>query len=271
MRGQLDKVEEDHLDWIAMLQRFYGPFKDSLEHALDRMTHAKAELTPAPYDCPQCGAKTVYRFGKNGRFLSCARYPDCNYASPVDREGKPRPAAEAVDVACPKCGSPMTLRTGRFGRFLGCSRYGDKKNPCDGILNVDAKGKVVAPSPPALVTDLPCPACQSPLNLRSGLRGPWLGCSRFPKCRGRGKWNEVEEGKRAELEKRLAAHEAANKAPVIRSLSGKALTDERGKPLASAPAVDALSLDAGKKIGDAEPPAGETGAEADASPEEVGA
>jgi DNA topoisomerase-1 len=248
MEAELDKVEEDHLDWIKMLHRFYGPFKKDLEHAMENLSHAKAEATPAPaeYKCAVCGAPTVYRFGKNGRFLSCSRYPDCKYAAPVDRDGVPRAAAETVDVACPKCGGPMTSRTGRFGPFLGCARYGDKANPCDGILNVDKKGKVVAPSPPALVTDLPCPTCQSPLNLRNGLRGPWLGCSRFPKCRGRGKWQDLDPAKRSDLEKQLAAHEKANPTPIIKTLSGRALTDAKGKPLPEAPTVDVL---AGKEAG----------------------
>ncbi|MFC1738741.1 topoisomerase DNA-binding C4 zinc finger domain-containing protein, partial [Planctomycetota bacterium] len=30
----------------------------------------------------------MYRFGKNGRFLSCSAYPECKYACPCDREGK---------------------------------------------------------------------------------------------------------------------------------------------------------------------------------------
>ncbi len=258
METQLDKIEEDHLDWIQMLQKFYGPFMQDLEHAHETMSHAKAETTPAPaeYKCAECGAPTVYRFGKSGRFLSCSRYPDCNWASPVDREGKPRPAAELVNIACPKCGGAMNKRTGRFGPFLGCARYGDKKNPCSGILNLDRTGHVVAPSPPAFVTDLPCPTCSSPLNLRTGARGPWLGCSRFPKCRGRGKWAEVPEDKRKALEAELEAHDKANPVPIIRTMDGRALTDPKGKPLPGAPTVEALMPNAGAATSaDAEPEA----------------
>ncbi|QOI99791.1 MAG: type I DNA topoisomerase [Phycisphaeraceae bacterium] len=239
METQLDKVEEDHLDWIEMLRRFYGPFKKSLEEAEATLTHAKAETVPAPdeFRCETCGAPTVYRFGRNGRFLSCSRYPECEYASPVDREGVPRPAAQTVDVACHKCGSPMTKRTGRFGPFLGCSRYNDKTNPCDGLLNLDAKGRVVAPSPPPLVTELACEKCGRPMNLRGGVRGPWLGCSGFPKCRGRGKWAELPEEQRKALELALLNHEKANPVRIIRTMSGAALTDAKGKPLPEAPPV----------------------------------
>ncbi|XVJ60277.1 MAG: type I DNA topoisomerase [Tepidisphaera sp.] len=243
MELQLDKVEEDHLDWVDMLRKFYGPFKKSLASAETSLVHAKAESTPAPYKCPKCGAGTVFKFGKNGRFLSCARYPDCDYASPVDRDGTPRPAVEGIDVACPKCGSAMTKRVGRFGPFLGCSKYGDKESPCDGILNIDKKGKVVAPSQPPVTTDLPCTACGRPLNLRAGLKGPWLSCSGFPKCRGRGKWAELSEPKQKELELALLNHDKANPIPVIKTMSGKPLTDARGKPLATAPTVDVLAGD----------------------------
>jgi DNA topoisomerase-1 len=251
-----------------MLHRFYGPFVQALDAAHETMTHAKAETTAAPADlkCPTCGSGMVYRFGKNGRFLSCGNYPTCTYACPVDREGRPRPA-EHANIACVKCGSPMIRRTGRFGPFLGCSKFESKPKPkkkgkgkkgrgteveteaiaapvnpdaCDGILNIDKKGFVVAPSQPALLTDLPCPKCGSPMNLRDGIRGPWLGCSAFPKCRGRGKWTDVTDEKRAALESQLAAHAKAHPIPIVKTLDGKPLTDSRGKPLPDAPKVEML-------------------------------
>ncbi|MBU6412204.1 MAG: type I DNA topoisomerase [Planctomycetes bacterium] len=246
MEEQLDKVEEEHLDWIDMLHKFYGPFKHALDHAEENLGHAKAETTPAPkeYRCGLCQKDLVYRFGKNGRFLSCSDYPNCKFAQPCDRDGKPQQAAETTQVACPKCTAPMTLRTGRFGPFLGCSRYNDKANPCDGILNL-GKGKdankVVAKSPPPPQTDLPCPTCKSPLNLRNGIRGPWLGCSRFPKCRGRGKWTELDEKTQKHLIDILEKHEKANPTPIVRTLDGKALTESSGKPLPNAPTIEMLS------------------------------
>jgi DNA topoisomerase-1 len=246
MEGELDKVEGEHLDWVDMLHRFYGPFRDALEHAHENLKHAKAETTPAPKDfrCQKCGSDLVYRFGKNGRFLSCARYPACDYACPVDREGKPRPPMHA-NVACYKCGGPMMKRTGRFGTFLGCMRYNDEENKCDGILNVDKKGHVVAPSMPPVVTELKCEKCGLPMNLRAGIRGPWLGCSGFPKCRGRLAWTKVDEAVAKKLVAELAAHEKAHPIPIIRTLEGRALTDSRGKPLPDAPTVDVLSGEAG--------------------------
>jgi len=243
MEAELDKVEEDHLDWVEMLQRFYGPFAENLQRAHEELQHAKAETQPSPYTCPDCTAPLVYRFGKNGRFLSCSRYPDCSHAMPIDRHGKPR-RDEVVNVRCPKTGRPMVKRTGRFGPFLA-TQLKDGEGPDAGmILNIDKKGFVTAPSPPPLETDQTCPKCEErPLYLRSGVRGPWLGCSGFPKCRGRGKWADLPDEKKQALEKALEAHEREHPIPIIRTLDGRPLTDAKGKPLADAPKVDQLVID----------------------------
>jgi len=54
----------------------------------------------------------------------------------------------------------------------------------------------------------------------------------------------LPEDKKKELEVALKNHDKANPIPIIRTLSGRALTDENGKPLATAPTVEQLE---GKK------------------------
>jgi len=246
MEAELDKIEQEHLDWITMLENFYGPFSEKLEKAMEELRHAKAETQPAPdeYRCEECGAPTVYRFGKNGRFLSCSKFPKCRWASPIDRDGKPRPVEE-TNVACPKCGEPMIKRVGRFGPFLGCRRYKDEDNPCDGILNLDKKtGKVKAPSQPPLETDLPCPKCEKPMYLRYGLRGPWLGCSTFPKCKGRLAWSKLDEATQKKWKAALDKHMKKHPIAIVRTIDGIPLTDEMGKPLPDAPVPGAELVEA---------------------------
>ena len=53
MEAELDKIEDEHHDWVTMLREFYGPFKESLDRAHGSMTHAKAEIEPAPASLPQ--------------------------------------------------------------------------------------------------------------------------------------------------------------------------------------------------------------------------
>ncbi|MEE8131218.1 MAG: topoisomerase DNA-binding C4 zinc finger domain-containing protein, partial [Vicinamibacterales bacterium] len=217
MESKLDRIEDQHTDWVTMLQEFYGPFSEALAKAHDNLVHAKAETQPAAYRCPKCSSRTCYRFGKNGRFLSCGTYPDCDYAAPIDREGHPM-LPEKVDVRCPEDGSQMMLRNGRFGPFLASVNYPETKF----VINIDKKGFIKLPAPPPLLTDQPCPKCDAhaPMNLRRGKRGPWLGCSTFPKCRGRSGWTKLDEAVRKKLEAELDAFEKQNKPAVITTMDG---------------------------------------------------
>ena len=230
MEQKLDDIAEKHADWVGMLKDFYGPFKNDLDTAYNDMEHAKAETEPAPHTCPKCGSGTVYRFGRNGRFLSCASYPECKYAAPIDRDGNPS-VPEQTDIACPKCGEPMLMRKGRFGPFLSCKKYPE----CDGILNMDKKGFITLPKAPPLLTDLKCPKCEADLNIRRGARGPWLSCSRFPKCRGRLGWAPLDEKTKKHWEKALDEHEKQNPLPVIKNLQGEPIGDNYSPKMEPAP------------------------------------
>jgi DNA topoisomerase-1 len=215
MEQQLDDIEEKHADWRQMLRDFYWPFKERLDNAYREMEHVKAEVRASPHICPQCGSTTVYRFGTRGRFLSCSRYPRCKFSAPIDQNGNPL-AAQQTEVACPKCGAPMVLRKGRFGPFLSCDKYPD----CDGSLKLDKKGRLIPPKTPPLLTDIPCPKCGAPLNLRRGGRGLWLSCSKYPKCSGRVSWNSFDEDTKNRWAKRLDEHEKAHPRSIIRKLDG---------------------------------------------------
>lgn len=179
MEEQLDKIEENHIDWVRVLSEFYKPFKKSLDTATEQMKHAKAETTPSEYECPKCGQKLVYRFGKKGKFLSCSGYPDCKFAWSCDKEGK-MVEQKVSEHKCPNCGKPMIYRTGRFGPFLGCSDY----PACKGIVRLDKEGNIAPPRPPAEPTGLKCYKCrEGELVIRQSKKGPFMGCNRYPRCR----------------------------------------------------------------------------------------
>jgi DNA topoisomerase-1 len=174
MEEQLDKIEEQHLNWVEVLNEFYGPFKENLETAMEEMKHAKAELTPSEYKCPTCGSMLMYRFGKNGRFLSCEKYPDCKYSSPIDKQGK-MIAAELSDISCPKCGKKMAAKQGRYGAFLGCEDYPN----CKTIMNLDKDGRIVKEE----ATEQTCPNCSKKMIKKTGRFGPYLACEDYPACK----------------------------------------------------------------------------------------
>ena len=129
---------------------------------------------------------------------------------------------EKVDVVCPEDRSQMMLRNGRFGPFLASVNYPDVKY----IINIDPKGMVKLPASPPLLTDLPCPKCEAKLNLRRGKRGPWLGCSTFPKCRGRSGWAKLDAAARTRLEAQLETHEQENKPDVLTMMDGTTIAPD---------------------------------------------
>ncbi len=182
MELKLDKIEEQHLDWVKLLQDFYGPFHLVVDGALGKIEHAGG--ASSPYKCPKCGKEMLYRISKNGFFLACSDR-ECATTQPVDQTGKPK-LIEKSDIVCPNCGREMNKRRGRFGEFLGCTGYSIKdengKPSCETIINLDKEGK---PLPPKvkIKTTVPCEKCGSPMILRDSKRGPFLGCSAFPKCR----------------------------------------------------------------------------------------
>ena len=196
MEEQLDKIEEQHLDWVGVLHEFYGPFKQSLDIAAKEMVHAKAESSPSEYKCPDCDQNLVYKFGKNGKFLSCSTYPKCKFACPCDKEGK-MIENELSEHKCPNCGKPMAHKTGRFGPFLGCSGYPS----CKTILKVDTDGNILPPKPAPEPTGLKCYKCkEGQLVIRQSGKGPFLGCNRFPKCRTIVNIKQLDELKKLQSE-----------------------------------------------------------------------
>lgn len=104
------------------------------------------------------------------------------------RTGKPvvevMPGEEGLH--CPECSSEMELRRGRFGPFFSCTNFpkcrfvsnlrGEAKKQAEELMPGPAKPKPIK-------TDIACSECGSPMLLRQGARGKFLGCSGYPKCR----------------------------------------------------------------------------------------
>jgi DNA topoisomerase-1 len=216
MENELDKVEEDGADWVAVLREFYGPFHENLEAAAENMVHAKAESQPSEYTCEKCGSPMVYKFSKNGRYLACSAYPECKSTHPVDEHGK-KVERKETDIQCPECGANMMLRRSRFGPFLGCSNYPE----CKTTMPCDAEG-VPLKTVKAEEIEATCEACGAPMAVKFKGRSAFLGCSRYPECKTTA---PMPEGVRVEPPPKPKPEEAGVNCPKC----GKAMLIRIGK------------------------------------------
>jgi len=167
--------------------------------------------------CEKCGKPMALKQSFGRFFLACTGYPKCKGTArlPDDaarelqallpkREPKPKPVV--TDVPCDQCGKPMVIRTSARGKFLGCSGYPKCKNaqPLPESLKalaeqppaaVDAK-ETTAPKasrpattpraeakPKPVPTGEKCEKCGSPMVIRQGRYGEFVGCSAYPKCK----------------------------------------------------------------------------------------
>ena len=197
METELDEIEEGDRPWLEVMRDFYTKFAARLEHAKEHMKSPKTEVEETDIECDKCGAMMVIRWGRNGKFLSCSKYPDCKNAKQftVDDDGKIVPEEQPqTDEMCDKCGAPMVVKSGRNGRFLACSNYPECKTTRN-IAEVE-NGKAVAQAAEDLPeTDEVCEKCGSKMIVRNSRRGPFIACPGYPKCRNAKSIAEVRDGK----------------------------------------------------------------------------
>ncbi|MEI8186710.1 MAG: type I DNA topoisomerase [Chlorobiaceae bacterium] len=213
MEDELDKVASGDDEYEKVLDSFYRPLEIALSlRKDDPLIPQNSETTT----CDKCGAgRMTIKWTASGKFLGCSCYPKCkNIKAITTNKEKPKDTA----IVCPSCKEGhMLLRKGRLGAFLACSNY----PKCNTLLNLNKQRHIEPLKTPPVLTDLACPKCGSPLYLRSGKRGLWLGCSKFPKCRGRLAWSTLEESAHTHWESIMAEHLKAHPAVMLTMTDGK--------------------------------------------------
>lgn len=124
LEDDLDKIADGETKWTEVMNDFYKPFKQSLDHAKSHMPKTKIEPEKAGRECPNCGGDLVLRTGRFGKFISCGNFPKCRYTEPL---------VVNTGVTCPKCGKgELVEKRSKKGRlFYGCNRYPE----CDYLTN----------------------------------------------------------------------------------------------------------------------------------------
>jgi DNA topoisomerase-1 len=166
----LDKVEDGEVNWKKVLREFWKGFEVTLEKAKEEMKDLKKQSLPTGIHCKKCAdGEYQIKWGKNGQFLACSHYPDCNSTEDFKKnlEGVitivPK---EFASDSCPTCGKRMAIKKGKFGKFLACEEY------------------------PTCMTTLPftidvhCPECKVGkfAEKKSRYGKFFYGCSKYPDC-----------------------------------------------------------------------------------------
>lgn len=184
LEQRLDDIAEGERRWVPVMREFYGPFEQRLQAAGSEMRDVKREEIKTNLVCPDSGDPLVIKWGRNGEFLACSRYPECGWTGDLERDSEggihiaTEPQIEG-ETSCPECGKAMTLKKGRFGPFLACTGYPQ----CKGIRKVRAAGNRLIVVPPPQPTDEKCPKCGKPMVQKEGKYGPFLSCTGYPTCR----------------------------------------------------------------------------------------
>ena len=184
MEEELDEVEEGKLTCTEALEEFYKKFRKDLRVAERDMADIKGEGIPTEVKCEKCGKPMVIRLGRNGQFLSCTGYPECDGTSDLPPElaakysspGPPTP--EVPQQNCEKCGKPMAVKRGRFGFFLACTGYPECRTTKRIVMK---EGTATAVSDTLL--EEKCPECGNPMALKHGRFGQFTACSNYPQCK----------------------------------------------------------------------------------------
>ncbi|HEV2416829.1 MAG TPA: type I DNA topoisomerase [Terriglobia bacterium] len=183
MEEELDEVEEGKLKWTEALDEFYRKFKKELRTAEREMVDLKGEGIPTDVKCEKCGKPMVIRLGRNGQFLACTGYPECDGTRDLTPElqaqhGGGAAAPEVPEQACEKCGKPMAVKRGRFGFFLACTGYPECRNTKKIVMG---DGKVTTVQD--VLLEEKCPECGSQLVIKHGRYGEFTACSNYPTCK----------------------------------------------------------------------------------------
>ncbi len=163
MESELDSIEEGKAEWVEVLKSFYETFEEDVKKVAGKISDIKKNMMEKTNEvCDKCGSPMVIKYGRNGRFLACSKYPECKNTRPLEND------VEKTDKICPNCGSPMVIRRGRFGRFIACIKYPECKTTA------------------SVSTGVKCPEknCDGEIVERSSRKGRlFYSCSRYPKCK----------------------------------------------------------------------------------------
>ena len=124
MEDELDDIANGTRQYLKTLKDFYGPFHKDVKSKDKIAKITNLGLADKKFKCPKCGSNMDIKLGKNGKFISCSRYPECDGA--LTMEGVEFKKDEPIGTD-PTSGLPIFVLNGRFGPYVQLGYKLEKK------------------------------------------------------------------------------------------------------------------------------------------------
>ena len=116
MEDELDKIAQDEVYWKDVLKSFYDGFEKDLKQVSKDTKDYKVKDKILDEKCPKCGHPLAEKHGRNGKFIGCTNFPECDFTKSI---------IKTTGVKCPECddGEIIEKVSKRGKRFYGCSNF----------------------------------------------------------------------------------------------------------------------------------------------------
>lgn len=116
MEDELDKIAQDEVYWKDVLKSFYEGFEKDIKKVSKDRTDYKVKDKILDEKCPKCGHPLAEKHGRNGKFIGCTNFPECDFTKSI---------IKTTGVKCPECndGEIIEKVSKRGKRFYGCSNF----------------------------------------------------------------------------------------------------------------------------------------------------
>ncbi len=118
MEDELDQIADGTREYEKTLRDFYTPFLKEVKKK-DKEAGKITDLgpTPAEFTCPICGGNMVFKLSRQGKFMSCAKFPECTGARTELGEVISNEPAKPIGTH-PDSGENIYVLDGRFGPYV---------------------------------------------------------------------------------------------------------------------------------------------------------
>ena len=179
MEDKLDLISNGEVKYLQTLKDFYGPFSKEVK---EKSTSAKiTDLGSSDFKCPKCKGSMIVKLSRNGKFLSCSNFPECDGALTID--GVEIKADEPIGID-PTTSLPIYVKTGRFGPYVQLGeKTKENKKPRMASIPKESDLTNVTMEQALLYLSLPRVLGINPGNgkeviANKGRFGPYVGCER---------------------------------------------------------------------------------------------